>query len=185
MMTRNPELEWVRPPRQARSQETLERILDAAEALVTEKGFEDSPVAEIVARADSSVGAFYARFHDKEGLLHALYERYFSEAVATTDAALAPERWQGASVAELIRFGAEEFERAGLAFGHGTDSAIDDAAALVFHVLGLDHARASGARIHNAISPPSSARYSQSTGGKGSPPPAASCNARNARMTGP
>jgi len=96
------ELSWVKPPRQARSQETLERILDAAEALVAEKGFEDSPVAEIVARAGSSVGAFYARFHDKEGLLHALYERYYEEAVATTDVALAPERWQGARVADLI-----------------------------------------------------------------------------------
>jgi ribosomal protein L3 glutamine methyltransferase len=44
-----------------------------------------------------------------------------------------------ATVAELIEFGAREFERAGLAFGHGTDNAVDDAAALVFHVLGLDH----------------------------------------------
>ena len=43
------------------------------------------------------------------------------------------------TVAELIEFGAREFERAGLAFGHGTDNAVDDAAALVFHVLGLDH----------------------------------------------
>jgi AcrR family transcriptional regulator len=102
MMTRKPELEWVRPPRQARSQETLERILDAAEALVAEKGFEDSPVAEIVQRAGSSVGAFYARFHDKDGLLHALYERYYEEAVATADAMLAPDRWQGARVSELL-----------------------------------------------------------------------------------
>jgi ribosomal protein L3 glutamine methyltransferase len=46
------------------------------------------------------------------------------------------------SVAQLIRFGAAEFERAGLAYGHGTASALDDAAALVFHALGLDHARA-------------------------------------------
>ena len=102
MMASKPELEWVRPPRQARSQETLERILDAAEALVAEKGFEDTPVAEIVSRAGSSVGAFYARFHDKDGLLHALYERYYDEAVATADAALAPARWEGAQVAELI-----------------------------------------------------------------------------------
>ena len=102
MVVGAPELEWVRPPRQARSQETLDRILDAAEALVAEKGFEDSPVSEIVLRAGSSVGAFYARFHDKEGLLHALYERYYEEAVATADAALAPARWEGARVAELI-----------------------------------------------------------------------------------
>ena len=102
MMAPRSELEWVKPPRQARSQETLDRILDAAERLVAEKGFEDSPVAEIAARAGSSVGAFYARFHDKDGLLHALYERYYEEAVATADAALAPERWQGARVAELI-----------------------------------------------------------------------------------
>ncbi|NJD30998.1 MAG: 50S ribosomal protein L3 N(5)-glutamine methyltransferase [Gammaproteobacteria bacterium] len=50
-----------------------------------------------------------------------------------------PER---PTVADLIRFGAKEFERAGLAFGHGTGSAVDDAAALVFHVLDLDHADA-------------------------------------------
>ena len=102
MMAAKPELHWVRPPRQARSQETLDRILDAAEALVAEKGFEDTPVSEIVQRAGSSVGAFYARFHDKDGLLHALYERYYEEAVATADAALAPARWEGAQVAELI-----------------------------------------------------------------------------------
>ena len=46
------------------------------------------------------------------------------------------------TVLELIRFGASEFERVGLVFGHGTDSAIDEAAALAFHALGLDHADA-------------------------------------------
>jgi ribosomal protein L3 glutamine methyltransferase len=48
-------------------------------------------------------------------------------------------------VADLIRFGAGEFESAGLAYGHGTDNPVDDAAALVFHVLGLDHDRAAEA----------------------------------------
>jgi ribosomal protein L3 glutamine methyltransferase len=44
-----------------------------------------------------------------------------------------------------VRFGAREFEAAGLAFGHGTADATDDAAALVFHALGLDHADAAAA----------------------------------------
>ena len=57
-------LAWVRAPQQARSQETLDRILDAAERLVSEKGFEDTTVADVVARAGSSVGAFYTRFRD-------------------------------------------------------------------------------------------------------------------------
>lgn len=102
MARAEPILRWVRPPQQARSQRTLDRILDAAEALVAAKGFEDTPVSEIVARAGSSVGAFYARFRDKDGLLHALYDRYYEQAIATADTALDPERWEGASVAELL-----------------------------------------------------------------------------------
>ena len=72
-MTPGSELRWIRPPQQARSQETLERLLDAAETLVAEKGFDDTPVAEVARRAGSSVGAFYTRFPDKDALLHALY----------------------------------------------------------------------------------------------------------------
>jgi ribosomal protein L3 glutamine methyltransferase len=47
-----------------------------------------------------------------------------------------------ATVADLVHYGAAEFEQAGLAFGHGTDNAVDESAALVFHVLGLDHGQA-------------------------------------------
>lgn len=96
------DLRWVRPPRQARSQQTLHRILDAAEALVSEKGFEDATVAEVVRRSGSSVGAFYTRFKDKDGLLYALYERYLQQALATADAALDPSRWEGATSAEIL-----------------------------------------------------------------------------------
>jgi len=96
------QIEWVRPIHQARSQETLERILDAAEEVVSEKGFENATVSEIVRRAKSSVGSLYARFNDKESLLAVLHERFCEQAMATTQAVLDPKRWEGASIAEIL-----------------------------------------------------------------------------------
>jgi AcrR family transcriptional regulator len=96
-------LQWVRAPQQARTREGLARLLDAAEALVTARGFDDVGIAEIARRAGSSVGAFYRRFADKDGLLHALHERFCDEARATADAALAPARWSGAATETVVR----------------------------------------------------------------------------------
>jgi len=42
-------------------------------------------------------------------------------------------------VGELLNWAARRLEKARLAYGHGTANARDDAAALVFHVLGLRH----------------------------------------------
>jgi AcrR family transcriptional regulator len=95
-------VEWVKPTHQARSQETLERLLDATEELISERGFDNATVSEIVRRANSSVGAMYARFNDKDALLVCLHERFCEQALATTDAALDPTRWEGASIAEIF-----------------------------------------------------------------------------------
>jgi AcrR family transcriptional regulator len=100
--TRPVGLQWVRTPHQDRSRKTLERLLDTAEGLLEERGFDNVSVAEISQAAGSSVGAFYARFRDKNGLLHHLHERFCEEAMATADAALAPERWQDASAEEIV-----------------------------------------------------------------------------------
>jgi ribosomal protein L3 glutamine methyltransferase len=55
------------------------------------------------------------------------------------------------SVSDLIRCGARAFERARLAYGHGMDNATDEAAALVFHALDLDHAQAAAAYGHRPV----------------------------------
>jgi len=95
-------LRWVRPPQQERTRRSLGLMLDAAEALVVEKGFDESAIAEIAKRAGGSVGGFYRRFKDKQGLLHALHERFCEEARATADDALDPARWSGAPANEII-----------------------------------------------------------------------------------
>lgn len=101
-MASHPHFQWIRPAQQARSQQTLERLLDSAEALIADKGFDDVTVAEIASRAGFSVGAVYSRFRDKMGVLHCLQDRFVDEAHLTTDAAFDPARWQGASIEEIV-----------------------------------------------------------------------------------
>ncbi|MBN1632000.1 MAG: TetR/AcrR family transcriptional regulator [Thermoleophilia bacterium] len=70
------ELTPYHPPRQKRSKQSLERLLDAAERQMTAVGIESFTVADVVRQADLSVGAFYARFPDKKALLHAVQDRF-------------------------------------------------------------------------------------------------------------
>lgn len=103
-------LESVSGPKQARSERTLLRLLDSAEALINERGLAGLSIPEVVRRAKSSVGGFYARFRDKNELLRALEERFFRELDVRVDALLDLERWQDvptsvvidAAVAELV-----------------------------------------------------------------------------------
>ncbi|GBD27615.1 Nucleoid occlusion factor SlmA [bacterium HR30] len=88
-------LRWVRPPRQGRTREQLGRILEAAEELVSNFGFDQVPVAQIARNAGTSVGGFYRRFPTKLALLHALHERFCEEAKATASSVLSPHRWEG------------------------------------------------------------------------------------------
>jgi AcrR family transcriptional regulator len=88
------ELTWVKPPQQQRSQQTLERLLEAAEALILEGGVDAASVAAVTKRARSSVGSFYTRFADRDSLLRAVCMRFGQEARATIDAVVRAERWQ-------------------------------------------------------------------------------------------
>lgn len=88
---------------QARSRATAERILEAAEALLSRRAFDDLSVTEIAHEAQVSVGGFYARFEGKEALLEALHERYESRRTRRIERVLAQERWVGRAPAERVR----------------------------------------------------------------------------------
>lgn len=96
-------LSTVSGPKQARSEQTLRRLLDAAETLIVEKGHRAVSIEEIARRADSSVGGFYARFRDKNELLRALEERFFREQRARLERLTRPESWGNAGVPEIVR----------------------------------------------------------------------------------
>ncbi len=86
--------DFVQQPKQARSRRTLERIARAALELIAGQGVEATTVAQIVYRAGSSVGSFYARFSGKDELIHYLEERVWSEAQGRWDEALASNAWE-------------------------------------------------------------------------------------------
>lgn len=64
------------PPKQERSLQTLNRLLDAAERVLEEEGLEAATVPAIAKRAGVSVGVVYRRFANKDALIRGVYERF-------------------------------------------------------------------------------------------------------------
>lgn len=96
---------WVNAPRQARSQRTLEKLLDAAERILLARGLEAVTVPEVVREAGSSVGSFYARFPDKRALLETVHERACTRTLEQAALLLDPARWRDASLDRIIDTG--------------------------------------------------------------------------------
>lgn len=63
-------------PRQARSQERVNQILDAAEELFIREGYEATKMRALAKAADVSVGSIYQFFKDKSEILQSLHVRY-------------------------------------------------------------------------------------------------------------
>jgi AcrR family transcriptional regulator len=93
----------VTRPVQARSQETLDRFLTAADSLLQEQPFDDITVAQIVDRAERTVGSFYARFADKDALVRTLAQNVANELVTDMSVKFAPDQWASTPIEELMR----------------------------------------------------------------------------------
>ncbi|AFY58378.1 transcriptional regulator [Rivularia sp. PCC 7116] len=65
-----------RKPRQARSLERVNRILDVSEKMFVEKGYAATTTKAIASQAKVPIGSLYQFFPDKAAILQALAERY-------------------------------------------------------------------------------------------------------------
>lgn len=89
-------------PSQQRSQQSLERLLDAVEELLRKKDFDQISVTEIVRRAKSSVGVFYSRFEDKTEILFAVERREVETYIELAEQVLDPAHWREVPLAEIV-----------------------------------------------------------------------------------
>jgi AcrR family transcriptional regulator len=98
----------LRPPQQNRSRASLDRVLQAGQELLVEKGFDGFTVQEVSKRAKVSIGSIYARAPNKDALVFAVYDYAVSELRDERQAFDDPTRWEGLSFDELVRAAVRE-----------------------------------------------------------------------------
>src|SRR3954451_16333689 len=106
----------VRPPKQQRSREAWNRVLDAGVALLEDGGYDAFTIAALCERAAVAPPAIYARTASKDALFLAVYEHGIArlrdeQAVFDDDA-----RWAGLSAADRVR--AAVAEMVGISLRH-------------------------------------------------------------------
>jgi AcrR family transcriptional regulator len=78
-------------PPSARSQDTRQRLLEAAGEVFAERGFRDATIQEICRRADANIAAVHYHFGDKEQLYRELIQYAEDCAVESYPADVAPD----------------------------------------------------------------------------------------------
>lgn len=89
-----------RAPVQARSRQTVARILDAAAAIADEQGVDAATTRTIADRAGVSYPSLYRFFADRDAILDELMERHCAEIDARCVAA--EQTWDITSIADLL-----------------------------------------------------------------------------------
>jgi AcrR family transcriptional regulator len=84
-----------RPPQQARSRLTRQKLIDAAVDCFERHGFEETTTAMIAAAAGVAVGTVYNYFTDKREIILELFDRTDREVAEQVIAQLDPASWRG------------------------------------------------------------------------------------------
>ncbi|MDZ4720681.1 MAG: TetR/AcrR family transcriptional regulator [Roseiflexaceae bacterium] len=101
-----------RSPRQARGHQRVAQLLDTAEALFGEVGFEAATTNQIAARANVSIGSLYQFFPNKAAIVSAVAARYqeaageaIDTALGSAAAALPPAELAGRLLDAMVAYG--------------------------------------------------------------------------------
>jgi AcrR family transcriptional regulator len=94
-------------PRQKRSRESLERLLETTEEQIRLNGVEALTISGVVNSVGLSVGAFYARFPDKTALLHAVQDRFHNRLEPAIREQLTAEAGSCDTLAEAVEAAVE------------------------------------------------------------------------------
>jgi len=92
----------VKPPRQQRSGRTFDALLEATRELLAERDFDDIGVADITSRANLSAGSFYARFDDKDSVLHAVVAQHLFRVRRQIHDLTDGRRWRRHQLPEVV-----------------------------------------------------------------------------------
>ena len=93
----------VRPPKQQRSREAWNRVLDAGVAILEDGGYESFTIAAVCDRADVAPPSIYARTTSKDALFLAVYEHGVARLRAGQEVFADDARWTGLGPSELVR----------------------------------------------------------------------------------
>ncbi len=91
----------LREPRQRRTREQWDRVLDAGVQLLEEGGYEAFTIAALCRRGEVPPRALYARAATKDGLFLAVYERGMSRVLADQAAFAEPDGWAGDDMSRI------------------------------------------------------------------------------------
>src|SRR5215475_9577012 len=90
-------------PKQARSKQTKEKIVQSAIRLFQERGYEKTTSNDIASEAGVSVGSFYVYFTDKRQLLLSIFDRLADELFKNIFDGLKPEHLFDSDLRHKIR----------------------------------------------------------------------------------
>ena len=105
-----------RQPKQKRSQQRVERILEAAAEVFAEVGYEAATTHAIASRAKTAIGSLYQFFPDKLAIFHALEERHMEQVTAIHAQLITPQMAQlplEQMIQQLVETFAVYFEQPG------------------------------------------------------------------------